>query len=142
MGKYTIDQLCEQTGLSRRTIRFYVQQGVIDPPAGRGRGGFYDSGHLARLLKIRDLQKKGLTLEAIATILSGKKPAGEPAVHSRLPHLSNSQPAGRSVVALYELAPGIVLQVNRDAEEAEGRLVRNIVNYARLIAKEGKGELK
>ncbi len=35
--KYTIEELCDLTGYSRRTIRYYVQSGIIDPPAGRGR---------------------------------------------------------------------------------------------------------
>jgi len=44
--RYTIDQLCERTGFTRRTIHFYVNEGLIDPPAGRGRGGFYNDSQL------------------------------------------------------------------------------------------------
>ncbi len=32
--KYTIDDLSELAGFSRRTIRFYVEEGIIGPPAG------------------------------------------------------------------------------------------------------------
>ncbi|MCK4823506.1 MerR family transcriptional regulator, partial [bacterium] len=30
----------------RRTIRYYIQEGLLEPPAGRGRGGFYYDSHL------------------------------------------------------------------------------------------------
>ena len=39
--KYTIEELSNLTGFSRRTIRYYIQENIIKPPSGRGRGGFY-----------------------------------------------------------------------------------------------------
>jgi DNA-binding transcriptional MerR regulator len=56
---YTIKQLSELTGYSRRTIRYYIQQGLLEPPAGRGRGGFYNDSHLLKLKEIRAQQEKG-----------------------------------------------------------------------------------
>ena len=53
---YTIDELSDMTGYSRRTIRYYVQQGLIGAPAGRGRGGFYYDSHLQKLKEIRALR--------------------------------------------------------------------------------------
>ena len=48
--------------VSRRTVRYYIQKGLLPPPKGQGRGSFYDSSHLSRLIEIRDLQQKGISL--------------------------------------------------------------------------------
>lgn len=63
--KYTIDDLSELTGYSRRTIRYYIQEGLLDAPAGRGKGGFYFDSHLSQLQLIKQLQGRGMSLSAI-----------------------------------------------------------------------------
>jgi len=67
--QYTIQELSELTGFSRRTIRYYIQEGLLKPPAGRGRGGYYYDSHLNALSKIRQLQNQGLRLSTISPIL-------------------------------------------------------------------------
>jgi len=63
--KYTIDDLSELTGYSRRTIRYYIQEGLLDAPAGRGKGGFYFGSHLSQLKLIKQLQETGMSLSSI-----------------------------------------------------------------------------
>jgi DNA-binding transcriptional MerR regulator len=63
--RYTIQELSELTGFSIRTIRYYVHEGLIDPPAGRGRGGFYFDSQLNQLKQIKALQEKGMRLSSI-----------------------------------------------------------------------------
>ena len=65
---HTIDQLSERTGFPVRTIRYYVQEGLVDPPAGRGRGGYYYDSHLQRLLEIKALQDRGLKLAGLTAV--------------------------------------------------------------------------
>jgi len=69
---YTIGELAELAGVSRRTVRYYVQRKLLPTPLGRGRGGHYDDAHLQRLLRIRTLQEQGRTLDAIAARLDGR----------------------------------------------------------------------
>lgn len=63
--RFSIQELCEQTGLPRRTIHFYVQQGILPPPSGAGLGAVYDENHLVRLKLIPILRQRGLRLDEI-----------------------------------------------------------------------------
>jgi DNA-binding transcriptional MerR regulator len=58
MAEMRIDDLAERAGVPTRTIRYYTQQGLLEPPTLRGRVGFYDDGHLERLRLIKELQEK------------------------------------------------------------------------------------
>jgi DNA-binding transcriptional MerR regulator len=51
--------------LPRRTVRYCIQQGLVDRPDGAGRGASYGTRHLAQLLEIRKWQQAGLSLERI-----------------------------------------------------------------------------
>ena len=66
--RYGILELVQASGVPRRTIRYYVQRGLLAPPEGAGRGHFYRLSHLERLLRIRELQDKGFGLEEILTV--------------------------------------------------------------------------
>ena len=68
--KYTIDGLSELTGYPRRTIRYYIQEGLLDPPAGRGKGGFYFGRHLSQLQLIKQLQDKKMSLSSISKYMN------------------------------------------------------------------------
>ena len=61
----TIQDLCEETGLPRRTIHFYTQQGILPPPQGSGLGARYQDEHLLRLKLIPFLRKQGMRLDEI-----------------------------------------------------------------------------
>jgi hypothetical protein len=62
---YTAAQLAQLAGVSERTVRYYVRERLIDPPAGRGRGSHFDDHHLAQLNRVRVLQEAGLDHAAI-----------------------------------------------------------------------------
>ena len=69
--KFSIGELSDLSGVSRRTVHFYVQMKLLPPPHGAGRGFYYSSEHVECLKKIRELQEKGLALEEIRDRLSG-----------------------------------------------------------------------
>jgi len=71
----SIGELSDATGVTRRTIRYYVQRGLIPPPLGAGRGHYYTAAHLERLRRIRYLQDDALSLDAIAARLDGPAPS-------------------------------------------------------------------
>ncbi len=79
----SVGELADAAGLSRRAIRFYVQQHLLTPPASRGRGKHYDASHLARLKQIMDLQAAGHSLDSIRQILDGATDIARPAAPER-----------------------------------------------------------
>jgi DNA-binding transcriptional MerR regulator len=123
---YTIDDLSALSGYPRRTIRYYIEISLIEPPAGRGRGGFYNDSHLTKLKQIRELQNKGIGLASITNMLkSGDVPIEEPS---------------RDVWVRHEIIPGIELSVRLDRAERDRKKINEIIILARAIAKEEGGE--
>jgi len=62
---FDIQQLVNESGVARRTIYFYVQQGLLPPPRGAGLAAYYTGEHLLRLQLIPILRSKGLRLDEI-----------------------------------------------------------------------------
>lgn len=60
--RYTIADLQGETGVSPRTIRFYIAEGLLPPAYGRGPSATYDVGHLLRLRYIQALKDERLAL--------------------------------------------------------------------------------
>src|SRR5215813_15543513 len=68
---YGIAELAERGGVTRRTVRYYVQRGLLPTPLGTGRGPHYTPAHLQRLIHIRQLQETGVPLAEVAARLDG-----------------------------------------------------------------------
>ncbi|MDQ3440356.1 MAG: helix-turn-helix domain-containing protein [Planctomycetota bacterium] len=64
--------LADKARLNPRAVRFYIQRGLLSPPAGLGRGRHYSREHLDTLGRIQELQAAGHSLDAIGRILAGK----------------------------------------------------------------------
>lgn len=62
---YTLADLCDLAGVTPRTVRYYVVEGLLRSPGTTGPGARYDEGHLARLRLIRRLQREHLPLAEI-----------------------------------------------------------------------------
>jgi DNA-binding transcriptional MerR regulator len=60
-----INALSQETGISVRTIRYYLAQNLLPPPFGRGPAATYGAGHRDRLRLIRRLQDAHLPLAEI-----------------------------------------------------------------------------
>jgi DNA-binding transcriptional MerR regulator len=67
---YTLSELCQAAGVSERTVRYYVTQGLLPSP-GAGRGVRWSQEHLERLRLILDLKEKHLPLAAIRRRIEG-----------------------------------------------------------------------
>src|ERR1700757_5051370 len=65
----TIDQLAQRTGMSARNIRAHQSRGLLAPPTLRGRTGYYNEQHVARIAMIQELQSDGYSLELIRRLV-------------------------------------------------------------------------
>ena len=63
--EYQIHELAEKAGVSVRTIRFYIDEGVLPVPATRGRYSVYSPEYIDRLALIRVLKDAYLPLKEI-----------------------------------------------------------------------------
>jgi DNA-binding transcriptional MerR regulator len=62
---WKLAELAQQAGVSARTVRYYVQRGLLPAPVFRGRDTVYSNEHLLKLKAIRRLQERFLPLDAI-----------------------------------------------------------------------------
>lgn len=68
---YDLNELCARAGVTTRTVRYYIQRGLLPAPAAQGPATRYGQGHLDRLLLIRHLQREHQPLAEIRTQLEG-----------------------------------------------------------------------
>src|SRR4029079_8848545 len=71
---YSLDQLAMLVELPPRTIRYYIQLGLVDRPLGETRAAHYTPKHVEQLLQIRKWTQAGVSLERIRELLSGAPP--------------------------------------------------------------------
>jgi len=75
---YSLDELSALVDIPKRTVRYYMQLGLLDRPDGHARGTRYRTRHLEQLLAIRKWQRAGLSLERIADLLASPENAQVP----------------------------------------------------------------
>lgn len=63
--RYSVTELADLAGVTPRTVRYYLAQGLLPATGQSGPGSKYDSGYLARLRLIRRLQGEHLPLAEI-----------------------------------------------------------------------------
>ncbi len=143
---YSISELAALGNVSPRTVRYYVQLGLLPPPAGRGLGGKYGLQHLDRLLKVRELQREGVHLEQMAAFLDGPEMMAsvreELVAYSERPQLevgrlfrceSAPEPPAlrRQVVTRVEVTEGVWLEFAAGAGMPVGPRLERIVRLLR-----------
>jgi len=69
--RFSIDQLATLAGVTPRTIRFYISEGLLDRPEGEKRGAHYLRRHLERLLMIRRWTDSGASLDRVRELVQG-----------------------------------------------------------------------
>ena len=70
--RYRVEQLAAACEVSVDTVRYYQSRNLLPQPERQGRVAWYDEIHAERIRRIRDLQRKGLTLEAIGRVVRGE----------------------------------------------------------------------
>ena len=138
-AELSISELAHEAGLSRRAVRFYVQQGLLPPPEGRGRGSHYRPEHLGRLRQILELQQAGHSLEAIRKILQG----GHAPIAERPDRQAVRPRISAELWTRLKLLDGVELHFNaaRFSPDAAKLIeLREIIRHAFKSAEDGSGQ--
>lgn len=104
---FTLDQLCTLTDMPKRTVRYYMQIGLVDRPIGETRGAHYVQRHVDQLLRVKQLTDAGVSLERIREVMAGEEAPVQ---------LRQRRPGAIQVRSHVFVAPGIELQI--DPEDA------------------------
>jgi DNA-binding transcriptional MerR regulator len=127
-GRYGIEELADLGGVTRRTVRYYLQEGLLPPPLGLGRGRHYGEEHLKRLLEVKALQEEGLPLVAIRAGVGG---AGR---HARAleARAAAETTLPRSAWSRLEILPGVELNVSSAYRLPSPGRIRELAEWCRL----------
>ncbi|MFB1484021.1 MerR family transcriptional regulator [Corallococcus sp. RDP092CA] len=150
--EWKLAALAEEVGVSPRTVRYYVQRGLLPAPPFKGPDTVYGEEHRVRLKAIRVLQARFLPLDAIQAELLRLSPEelrrlaespvgpGTPPVPAEVPRMPPPKRPGKDPtveVARYQrwlLAPGLELHVS---EQAEAK-VRALAERVRALIEESE----
>lgn len=114
----SLEQLAEAADLPLRTVRFYIQKGLVPRPSGSTRAATYGPAHLQALLRIRQWSAAGLSLARIAELLS------EPV---DLPPMPRRQPGALEVRTHVHLGEGLELVVTPDRAGLDATQLRALI---------------
>ena len=81
--RFSLDELCALAELPKRTARYYMQIGLVEPAIGETRAAYYTERHLEQLLTVRKWTEAGLSLERVRELLAGgSTPVPPPRPHT------------------------------------------------------------
>lgn len=132
---FTLDELCTLTDLTKRTVRYYMQLGLVERPIGETRAAHYTSRHLEQLLRVKQLTEAGVSLERIREVMAG----GDTPVPTR-----QRRPGSIEVRSHLFVAPGLEIQISPEeagmTPEQVRAFVREVMQAAeRVMRKDNDG---
>jgi DNA-binding transcriptional MerR regulator len=71
--QHTLNELCVLADLPVRTVRYYVQNGLVDKPQGETRAARYGPKQLEQVLLIKKWTSAGVSLDRIRELLQGEE---------------------------------------------------------------------
>lgn len=147
--EYKLEDLAEKADVSVRTVRYYLQRGLLPAPEFRGKDTAYGPEHLTRLRAIKRLQADYLPLDAIAAELERRNPRELEKLAAGAATASPATQAPRATPAAsparreaekwsrLELAPGVEVWI---ADSVSERARARALAACQRIAKELEGE--
>ncbi|WP_375749557.1 helix-turn-helix domain-containing protein [Vibrio sp. HN007] len=130
MNLYSITQLSELVELPVRTIRFYIQKGLVDRPIGERKAAKYSEQHVEQCLLVKKWSNAGLSLDKIASAL--KEPPADIPEPKKI--------AGEiSMLTTIHIAQGIEIQIDQSVAGLDHVTIQNIAKSVTRIL-EGANE--
>ena len=156
MERYRLSELTRLTGLTPRTIRYYIAEGLLPPPEGLGPAAVYTAAHRDRLALIALLKDRYLPLREIrrrlAALSDGEvreelvregcaptpPPRGETTPPAEAAPASAPDGNGRERWERITLGDGVELHVREDRRRAAAPL-EALIRHARGLLGSGQG---
>ena len=129
---YGFDELCALVELPSRTVRYYIQLGLVDRPDGLNRGARYTSRHVEQLLTVKKWQAAGLSLDRIRELLHGDE--------TLLPPPPPKAPGTIEVWSRLLIAPGIELHIEAGEAKLSPEQLRHLFRQVIRSYQETKNE--
>ena len=123
---YNIETMAKLCGVSRRTVRYYVQKGLLKPPEGGGRGSYYTDKHIMQLKQIQELAEQGVPLIHMKSHLAGKATA--------FPEKTTLPPLKATVWERHLIKDGVEIHFR------PGKLTYDELHRIKKVVKQSKGE--
>ena len=132
---FILDEICSLVEMNKRTVRFYIQKGLVDRPEGSGKGSRYTYRHLEQLLAIRKWKDAGISLERIKEIIEVESETSQG--YKPLPPPRTRKEGSIEVWSHLYIADGVELSIepNRSglSPEKVRALFKNIIQNYKTI---------
>jgi DNA-binding transcriptional MerR regulator len=122
---FSLDELSRLVNIDKRTIRYYIQIGLIARPIGETRAARYDETHVKSLLRVKNFREAGLSLERIADVLSDRGDSPPPTRRRR------GEIQTRSHIAV---CSGVEISIAPDESELTPEQVRELIRQIAALA--------
>ena len=114
----TMNDLERETGLTARTIRYYISKKLVPPATTAGRNATYGQEHLDALRQVMAKKYQGLSLEQIRREMSGADPT-----------------LSLEPWYLIQVSEDVVVHVRADvAPWRRNQIDRALLNFAQVVA--------
>jgi DNA-binding transcriptional MerR regulator len=120
-----IHELSKETGVPERTIRYYIEQELLEPPTGWGRSASYDELQVGLLKRIKRLQEGGMTINEIRNAMELDREEAEAYAKKR-----------QEKWLKYILPRGIELHVREDVDDKDKWMTTRIIHFIRVMIDE------
>ncbi len=142
MDKLTISEITEKTGVSKRTVHYYIGRGLLPPAEKDEDGYYYTQEHLTKILYIRWLAARHVSLQGIAFQMQGR--SGETMEREMAENRSpaedfNMAPdtAAPDVYIRKTLLPGLEIHMTPEVYERLRYKMDTLAAYLKKLSQEG-----
>lgn len=125
--KISLEELSKLTEVPVRTIRYYIQRGLLRRPNGEKKGAYYDDDHLETLLQIKKWIGAGMSLDRIHDQLHSQE---QPLRQVNLAPLCNRPDAQNypsTLKRVYELIPGVELVIDPSVIDVSNYTIESLI---------------
>jgi DNA-binding transcriptional MerR regulator len=119
MSDFSLTELSELVAIPVRSIRFYIQKGLVNRPDGGRKNATYNDVHFEQLIQIKKWQNAGLSLDRIAELLVE-------AQCDDLPPMPQPKVGDINVLTQVHIAAGLVLQVDPTLVKLNSSQIRTL----------------